>query len=200
MAFRSWAFRLISLSLFGFSIGSPVEVFAQLPFFGLFSQTQATCKATCPGGGSDKVVVDVAGKCMCVGDDCFNVDIGIDGPGMTANGAPKAVLEGCQGDQYKEQHPTTDKYDNDCMKMGIAGNDIAGKWIHKTQGCHEPAGDNATLGCIAVPCSHWKNLVEKAKGKMSVVVCNGSSLGDNGKGGRSGEEWSETGKTNGGRK
>lgn len=145
--------------------------------FPLGASALGECEASCPGAASDKVVVDVAGMCMCVGeDDCFKVDIGKDGPQMTDEGAPDDKLEGCQGGKYQAKDRPNNGYDNDCLKMGIPGNDGVGKWIHKTSACH-PGGNRATLGCIAVPCEHWTDLVEKAKGKMSLVVCNGGKNG-----------------------
>src|SRR5690606_31764226 len=87
------------------------------------------CQASCPGGASDKVVVDVEGMCMCVGSTdgnespkCFKVDVGKDGPQMTHEGTPTDKLEGCQGDKYQSKPRPNNGYDNDCLKMGIPGN------------------------------------------------------------------------------
>jgi hypothetical protein len=138
------------------------------------------CKASCNGNGA--VQVDLEQKCMCINkDNCFKVNIGNDGPSMTTQGHGK--LGKAEGAKYSTLPNTSSDYDKDAIDMGIPENTAVGKWIHKTQGCG-PGGNNATLGCIAVPCEHWKDVKEQM-GK-DLDVCGGDAPMSRGGGSSSG--------------
>lgn len=130
---------------------------------------QAQCSSTCQANAS--VTVDLNAKCMCVKGKCFLIDIGKNGPSMTAGGGGQ--LGPAKGAKYQTKSgPGTTSYDNDAIAMGIPSNDAVGKWIHKTRGCSQ-GGRNATKGCIAVPCDKWPE-VKQQMGEP-LMVCGGSS-------------------------
>lgn len=129
----------------------------------------AECRASCNGNGA--VQVDLEQKCMCINkDNCFKVNIGSEGPSMTTQGHGK--LGEAKGEKYHTLPNASSGYDEDAIDTGIPENTAVGKWIHKTQGCG-PGGNNATKGCIAVPCEHWKDVKEQM-GK-DLDVCGGNA-------------------------
>lgn len=141
----------------------------------------ADCRTSCSGDG--EVQVDLAAKCMCIGkDSCFEVNIGKDGPKMTTQGHGK--IGDARGDTYSTKSTSSTGYDRDALDTGIPENTEVGKWIHKTSACG-PGGQNATAGCIAVPCEHWPE-VKAQKGK-TLDVCGGNApMSRNGGSGDSG--------------
>lgn len=138
---------------------------------GSYQNPGGSCRVSC--GGNSTVKVDVTAHCMCIsGVECFKVDIGKRGPGMTTDGT--GVIGGnVRGARYQTLPWSQTKngvHDQDALSMGIPGNDAVGKWIHKTRGC-TPGGQNRTLGCIGVPCNHWTQI--KSQIGKSLQVCNG---------------------------
>lgn len=129
------------------------------------------CSVSSDCGSSARVKVDVTAKCMCIGSsDCFRVDIGYNGPGMTTNGIG-VISADVSGGRYQTKSSTSTDYDKDALRMGIGANDRYGKWIHKTREC-KSGGLNRTAGCIAVPCAHWPEI--KAQAGQSLQICRGS--------------------------
>lgn len=132
-----------------------------------------TCTASCPGEGD--VEVNLQDKCMCLGDECFEISIGRNGPEMTASGT--GVLAEAEGAKYSTKPgPGSTGYDKDAIRMGIPSNDGVGKWIHKTQGCSPGGGEN-TKGCIAVPCDRWPEVKAKMGGVLKVCGSSQNSVG-----------------------
>lgn len=84
------------------------------------------------------VRINVAARCMCVGQDCFRVGIG-SSPSMTNNGTGRLGLVGGtynrRGGRYRTRRRTSRFYDDDAIAMGIPRNDSVGKWIHKPRNC-----------------------------------------------------------------
>lgn len=133
------------------------------------ARASGECEAKCSGDG--EVKVDLEAKCMCLSDEkCFQVSIGKDGPKMTTQGHGR--IGRAQGVKYQTKIFSSADYDNDALDTGIPENTAVGKWIHKTSNC-SPGGGQETLGCIAVPCEHWKDVKEQF-GK-TLDVCGGNS-------------------------
>lgn len=139
--------------------------------FGAVAMAQDECKVSC--AGSYSVKVDLDSKCMCIaGGKCFLINIGADGPRMTTQG-PGKLCE-APGTLYQTKTETSTAFDNDAIGMGIPENMSTGKWIHKTADC-ERGGQNATAGCIAVPCENWPAIKEQLKLGGTLSVCGGNA-------------------------
>jgi hypothetical protein len=115
-----------------------------------------------------KVVVNLKEKCLCIrpspaeiglgsAPKCFLINIGLMGPDMTHSGIGKP--HPANGAKYQTKPGAgNNEYDKDAIAMGISENDAVGKWIHKTRGCNDIGGRQATKGYIAVPCKHWMDV------------------------------------------
>jgi uncharacterized membrane protein YgcG len=154
------------------------------------------CQAACTSDAG--VGVDLGQKCMCIGkSNCFKISIGKGGPSMTTSGSAK--MHEAKGDKYSTKQTTdvmSDK-DQDAIATGIPENDATGKWIHKTRSCGKGGQEN-TLGCIAVPCDHWKEI--KDRKDANLTICGGGSGGKSGGGHSGGSSGSDGGSGSSGKK
>ncbi|MCC6137426.1 MAG: hypothetical protein IT287_02250 [Bdellovibrionaceae bacterium] len=146
-------------------------IFGVLFSLSAYAQFPATESCVMRCANQSPVKIDVAAQCMCVDDKCFKVGIGKNGPQMTYSGVGK-LKPTPPGEKYKTYPTDSIAYDNDGIAMGIDGNDVDGKWLHKPANC-VPAEPYGTKGCIAVPCDMWPLLKQAMRDEKELTVCNG---------------------------